>query len=253
MVLILLVAGWLAGAGCVSKKYAAASAIGAQPTPIDANLGGEPLAVRLNSVIIYHGPGTWKQEAYWDELIVTVSNVSDRPATFGAARLVDHLGSPQTAGDNPWQTEKLSLSQKKRYEKAGVNFALNALGYAAFTYGAVGAGVIVGAVTTSTWSGLAAGATVGLVAVPVTAIVIYARNQNKRGVIENEFHRRRLKLPLTLQPGESQSGSLFFPMTVSPKELVVEWLQDGKAGVTRLVPAALAGLHDGSSARPTPR
>lgn len=243
--LVLLLAGFcLAATGCVSNKYATASAIGAQPQAIDVDLGDQPLAVRLNAVIIHHGPGSWKKEAFWDELIVTVTNPTDQPVTLSDARVVDRFGVAQTAGVDPWQTEKLGLAQQKSYERAGVNFALNALGYAAFTYGAVGAGAMVGAAFTSTWSGLATGAIAGLVVVPATAVVIYARNQQKRGIIETEFHRRRLPLPLTLAPGESRRGSLFFPMTVSPRELVLVRSQDGASAEIRLPTPVLTGLHE---------
>lgn len=55
--------------GCVSNKYQAASALGAQPQRMDFDLGGTPMKTRLDAVIIYQGPGSWKKSAYWDEFI----------------------------------------------------------------------------------------------------------------------------------------------------------------------------------------
>lgn len=229
--------------GCVSSKYQAASALGAQPQRMDFDLAGGPVKSRLDAVIIYQGPGSWKKTAYWDELLITFTNDAHEPVTLTAASLVDYAGATVSAGADPWQLEKASRAQRDRYTQAGVSFALNTLGYAALTYGAAGAGMLVGAAVTNTWGGLAAGATVGLVAVPVTAIVIYANNQKHRHAIEREFNRRHLALPLTLNAGETRSGSLFFPMTVSPQALRLEWSTAIEHGISHRPLPMLAGMH----------
>lgn len=239
--------------GCVSNKYKAASALGAQPQLMSINLGGEPVRSRLDAVIIYQGPGSWKKSAYWDELLVTFTNDTAEPVTLTASSLVDYAGTIVSAGVDPWQLEKASRSQRDRYNQAGINFALNTLGYAAFTYGAAGAGMMVGAAMTSTWGGLAAGATVGLAAVPVTAIVVYAKNQKHKRQIEAEFSRRRIAMPIALAPGESRNGSLFFPMTVSPSSLRLEWAKGGDRGSSTLPLPMLAGMHRQESAASSER
>ena len=228
--------------GCVSSKYQAASALGAQPQRMDINLGGEPVKSRLDAVIIYQGPGSWKKSAYWDEFLVTFTNGADEKITLTAASLVDYAGAHVPAGTDPWQLEKASQAQRDRYTRAGVNFALNTLGYAAFTYGAVGTGVFVGA-TLSGWSGMEAGAVVGLAALPVAAVAVYANNQNHKHEIEREFNRRRVALPLSLPPGASHAGSLFFAMTVSPQALRLEWTKGTEHGVSLLPLPMLAGMH----------
>lgn len=229
--------------GCVSRKYQAASALGAQPRWINANLEGAPLKSRLDSVIIYQGPGSWKKSAYWDEFLITFTNESDAAITVTSAGLVDYFGTTMPAGSDPWKLEKDSQLQRDRYLNAGVNFALHTIGYAALTYGAIGAGAVIGGVVTNSWAGLTAGATVGVAAVPVTAIVIYVNNQKHRRAIETEFQRRRLMLPLTLDPGESRSGSLFFPLTVSPQSLRLEGSRGDKQEVSLLPLPMLSGLH----------
>lgn len=238
-----LLGGVLLLAGCVSSKYEAASALGAQPRWINANLGIVPLKTRLDTVIIYQGPGSWKKSAYWDEILLTFTNESDAPITLTSAGLIDYFGTIMPAGSDPWSLEKASQFHRDRYLQAGVNFALHTIGYAALTYGALGAGAVIGGVLTNSWAGLTAGATVGVAAVPVTAIVIYVNNQKHRRLIEAEFQRRRLTLPLTLAPGEARSGSLFFPMTVSPQSLRLEWLRDDQADSSLLPVPMLAGLH----------
>ncbi len=239
--------------GCVSRKYQAASAVGAQPRWINANLGNVPLKTRLDTVIIYQGPGSWKRSAYWDEFLVTFTNESDAAITLTSAGLVDYFGTIMPAGSDPWPLEKASQLQRDRYLQAGVNFALHTIGYAALTYGAIGAGAVIGGVVTNSWAGLTAGATVGVAAVPVTAIVIYVNNQKQRRVIENEFQRRRLSLPLTLAPGESRSGSLFFPMTVSPQSLRLGWAKGTDHGTSLLPLPMLAGMHRKESTTPSTR
>ena len=239
-------------AGCVSNKYQAASALNAQPQPMNLPLGAEPVKSHLDAVIVFQGPGSWKKSAYWDEFLVTFTNDSPDPVTLTSASLVDYFSSVMPAGSDPWKLEKASQLQRDRYTNAGVNFALNTLGYAALTYGAAGAGMIVGAAMTNTWSGLAAGATVGLVAVPVTAIVILANNQKHRHQIDAEFSRRRLALPLVLAPGETRRGSLFFPMTVSPQGLRLDWTKTSGRGTTLLPLPMLAGMHRKESGSPSP-
>jgi hypothetical protein len=229
--------------GCVSSKYQAASALGAQPQRMDLDLGGGPvLKARLDTIIIYQGPGSWKKAAFWDEFVLTLVNESDAGIVLTAASLVDYAGASMPAGTDPWRLEIASQAQRDRYTRAGVNFALNTLGYAAFTYGAVGTGVLVGAAA-SGWGGVTAGAVVGLAAVPVTAIVVYANNQKHRHAIEREFNRRRLTLPLTLLPGKEHAGSLFFPMTVSPQALRLEWVRGSDSTVSLLPLPMLAGMH----------
>lgn len=230
--------------GCVSDKYVSYGGSVSPPTPFAAELGGDPVSARLDFAIIYHGPGMWKKEAFWDEFQFTFTNRSDRPVTLATVLVVDRQGNQLPPGADPWVLERASSDLRRRYENAGVNFALNTLGYAALTYGAVGAGMITGAAITSTWGGLAAGAVVGAAVVPVTAIVVVAKNSKQRRIVEAEFQRRRLPLPLELAPGASRTGSLFFPMSVSPRELIVHWSRDGAAGTTTLPTPQLRGLHE---------
>ncbi|HWA26295.1 MAG TPA: hypothetical protein VG734_11580 [Lacunisphaera sp.] len=229
--------------GCVSSKYQAASALGAQPAWMKINLGSQPLKTQLDAVIVYHGPGSWKKSAYWDEYLVTFSNESSVPVTLTAVNLVDYFGTLMSPANDPWKLEKASQLQRDRYRRVGVNFALNTLGYVALTYGAVGTGVIVGAAATNSWAGVTTGAAVGVAAVPVTAIVVYVNNQNHRRAIEAEFHRRRLTLPLSLGPGETRSGSLFFAMAVSPQSFRLESTGNGSSEFNSLPLPMLAGMH----------
>ena len=65
-------------------------------------------------------------------------------------------------------------------------------------------------------------------------------NQRRKHQIQDEFARRRLALPVTLAPGQTVQGSLFFRITPSPRELA---LPTGGDAVARISLAPLAGLH----------
>ena len=248
--LALLLGTTLFSTGCVSNKYQAASALSAQPNRMDLELGSTPLKTRLDSVIVYQGQGSWKLAAYWDEVMLTMANEGDEPINLNAVSLVDYAGTLVPAGSDPWQLELASRTQRDRYTASGVNFALNTLGYVSFTYGATGAGFFVGAALTSSWGGATTGAVLGLAAVPVTAIAVYANNQKHKRAIEHEFNRRRLALPLTVPTHAARSGSFFFPMTVSPQALRLEWSRGPASGVSLLPLPMLAGMHRDARSAP---
>jgi len=61
-----------------------------------------------------------------------------------------------------------------------------------------------------------------------------------RQLVLNEFNRRRLALPLRLEPGASVTGSVFFPLTPGPEMLSLR----GRSGEIPLeVTVALSGLE----------
>ena len=235
----------LALTGCVtSKKYKMAKKEGAlPPQALDWTAGTASAEVTLQSLIVFKGPGSWKREARWDEYVVKISNHGDQPLHIDSVGLVDLLGQPQSPGADPWKLEKLSYTNWDKYGKTGLKLLAGA--------GAVT--LYAGAVVASTMGGLmaptaaAGGGVVLLNVIPIVAIVditavAIMNNQNKKKVVA-EFNRRRLSLPLTLEPGQDCTGSFFFPMTPAPQRLVIK----GKAGeaplelVLELKP--LAGLH----------
>jgi hypothetical protein len=68
-------------------------------------------------------------------------------------------------------------------------------------------------------------------------------NRHNKKAIKKEFDRRRLPLPLTLRPGESRTGSLFFPMIPNPQALTLRWMGTAGDGETALDLHFLEGLH----------
>jgi hypothetical protein len=58
-----------------------------------------------------------------------------------------------------------------------------------------------------------------------------------------EFKRRRLALPLTLAPGETRTGSVFYPMVRNPSSLELRWSSESSSGQAALPLDFLRGLH----------
>lgn len=235
----------LALTGCVtSKKYKMAKKEGAlPPQALEWTTRTASADLTLQSLIVFKGPGSWKREARWDEYVVKLSNHGDQPLHIDSVGLIDLLGQPQSPGVDPWKLEKLSYTNWDKYGKTGLKLLAGA--------GAVT--LYAGAVVASTMGGLmaptaaAGGGAVLLSVIPVVAIVditavAIMNNQNKKKVVA-EFNRRRLPLPLSIEPGQDRTGSFFFPMTPAPRRLVIK----GKTGEVPLELALelkpLAGLH----------
>jgi hypothetical protein len=66
---------------------------------------------------------------------------------------------------------------------------------------------------------------------------------HNKAAIKKEFNRRRVALPLTLGPGETRTGSFFFPMVPNPQSLTVRWTSGAGDGETTLELQFLQGLH----------
>jgi hypothetical protein len=231
--------------GCVSSKYRSASpkTPPAQPLNLSAEL---PAATAvLNHVIIYQGPGSWKDAAHWDEYVVAVVNRGSTPLTLDGTTLMGLASKIVQPGVDPWAVEKSSQAEEKRRFGLpdGVGFQLGRGSVIAAT-AATGVGLFSAAAgATAAEIGAVAGATAGLVVVPIYAGVAIHRNSTHRQVIEHEFQTRRLVLPLTLAPGRSAQGSLFFHVTPGPRRLTLRIASAGQVEDLVIDLSPLGGLH----------
>lgn len=240
---LLLLGGLIMLTGCVtSKKYRLAKADTPPATVLDWSASAASVDLTLHSLIVYHGPGSWKREARWDEYVVQLVNHGDQPVTIESAALIDLQGTPQFPGSEPWALEKLSYTNWDKYGKTGVKLLAGAGLVAAY----VGAGYAM-ALSSLAGGGTAAGAVAVMELIPVVALVdigvVAVMNHDNKTKVQAEFDRRRLPLPRTLAAHERISGSLFFPMTPGPQRLTLK----GKSGDTpveiTLELKPLAGLH----------
>lgn len=235
--------------GCVSNRYKEAREDTAPPGLLDAVLARTPVEAGLITLITYNGPGSWKRDAFWDEYVISLRNPDTKPLTISSFSLVDYTGAVRTPGLNPWALEKESKTLEQKYKDAGLAFVrYTAPGVLIF-----GAGTAV-AFSAGIFSSAAAGAaTATVIALPLYYIGVLTINHHNKVAMETEFNRRRLVLPLTLAPGETQTGSLFFPMLPGPRSLNLHWT-DGSATDEVVLPLdILSGLHLKAPTAPAPR
>lgn len=225
--------------GCVATKYQLAK----KDTPPAQLLGvgfppAAPLQATLATLITYGGPGSWKREALWDEYVVELVNHGDRPLTIDSATLLDSKGTPYAAGSDPWVLEKQSKKLEQQYRDRGEAF-LRAAGPGVLAVGVgAAAGSAAGAVLVS--PALAGAAIAAVVVLPVYYLSVVGINHHNKKAVMKEFERRRLALPLTLAPGETRTGSFFFPMVRSPSSLVFHGANES---VTTTAALSLDFLH----------
>ncbi len=225
-------------AACVSPKYKRADK-NVAPVPLNVKFPSAPLEASLSTEISDGGPGSWKREAFWDEYVVTVENHGDQALNVTSETLTDYEGVPRPAGSDPWALEKESKTLERRYRDAGVAFARMAGPRVIAT--TAEPGIVASAGIGST--GAAAAATATAVALPAYGLTVLGINMHNKKAIKKEFDRRRLPLPLTLGPGETRTGSLFFPMIPNPQALTLGWTGTAGEGDTTLDLHFLEGLH----------
>lgn len=226
--------------GCVTNRYRMIKQRDAVPTvAINAAFAQSPVTAALSTLITYQGPGSWKRESLWDEYVITVGNPGTDPITITAATLAGHNGEGYAPGDDPWKLEKQSKQLEKRYKDAGMTFVR----YTAPGILILGTGAV--AVTSAGVfsAGAATAATATVMALPIYYIAVVGINSSNKSEARAEFNRRRRPLPLTLNPGATVSGSLFYPMVASPRELRLEWRRGRERGEAVLKLDFLKGLH----------
>jgi hypothetical protein len=209
-------------AGCVSGKYKMAPKQTAAPS-LDLKVAEPAVDATLHGVIVFHGAGSWKRDAYWDEYLVTVTNLQTVPLTLDAVILIDLEDLVNLPGSHPWELEKTSRNRLKVAKRTGRNIALGAGATAAWVGSAmlVASNITIWGGVTNTTAVAAGGA--AFVGIPLVAVGSGVRTLVARHGINKEFDRRRLVLPLTLPAGGSRSGSLFFPVTPGPRRLLLQF------------------------------
>lgn len=236
--------------GCVSSKYKMA----AKDTPPAKllELKTEDMAAQavLRTVVVYHGPGSWKKAAYWDEYVVSVHNRGSVPLTIIGAELTDIDSIVLAPGDNPWDLEKQSKTRLKNYRESNRPILIGA-GVTLLWVSSVQVGAAMATLGGGS-AALAAGTATVLLGVPLWVIGSGVRTLVARDAINDEFDRRRAHLPMTLEPGAERTVSFFFPVAPGPKKLVLRHRSGEAAGELIFDLAPLAGLHL-KPAEPIPR
>lgn len=232
-------------AGCVSAgKYRAARPDTPRAQMLNIAFPPAPLQSTLATLIVCGGPGSWKREALWDEYVVMLRNPGTEPVTLTAAELTDFADNARSCGADPWKLEGQSKALCKEYDRAGVTFIRSATP-AVLTIGgfAAGSAATAALLSTSTVTITVLQGPLALVTVPGYIIGRTLANREDKSDIEAEFNIRRLVLPVTLAPGQTRTGCLFFPMVPNPRALRLDWRFAHGQGAAVLDLAFLHGLH----------
>lgn len=228
--------GWLLLAilpltGCVNVKYRAAPKSTPAATALNLSVMKPPVEAVLHTVVVFHGPGSWKRDAYWDEYVVSLTNRGGTPLVLEMASLTDFTGTSSAASDNPWLLESQSRTREAELKAKVKNVVVQVgSGYVGVSLAATGA--------------LAVGGFLGgVIALPAYVAGHIYVNVHSREKIQDEFTRRRLALPATIAPGATVQGSFFFRISPSPRHLSMLFQQDGAYDKVLLDLTTLAGLH----------
>ena len=215
------------------------------------------MAATLDWVIVRDGPGTWAKNADWDEYLLRLENRSTTNLRITEVYIEDSMGIKVFPGRDRKRLIAGSKQVAERYKdadikiKAGTGTAVMVatvlgttlvgasvvqlgLAYASFA-SLLGISTSVGAVVTT------AGA--GLVLVGPAMVIRNRRNQRK---VDARIQDVRSRLPFPVEAGMVKQAALFFPISPSPRHVVISYSRGESIQTLRLeTRESLAGLHLG--------
>lgn len=216
-------------------RFEEAGAIQAAPR-LGFTAADENVRLTLDSLILPNSPGTWLEDAPWDEYQISVHNLSGQPVRIDQVQMIDPRGVYLRAGMDPEVLESESERLVEGYKDAGISMAISAapgaLAGAAFASGAFGTAL-----------GLSFLGPAAAIAGP--AYFFYRRHERAKDSekIDAEFARRALPAATLAANGVLQ-GSAFFPIIPQPQALLVDyWLGTERRTVLLSLEEELAGLH----------
>ncbi len=178
------------------------------------------LSAALNYLIIANGPGSWVENAPWDEYVLTLKNLTGDPLTIEKVSLIDPRGAYFESESDPVQAGQKTSDLAQQYEELGMSIAV---GQAA---SAAGIGGIFG---------------------PISSIFGITRDhyeQKEHAEIRNEFNRRRFNI-IRLQGQKSITNSAFFPVIPNPQALIINYRKGNNPETIEMSLEKLKGLHTG--------
>jgi formylmethanofuran dehydrogenase subunit D len=205
-----------------------------EPPRLDIPQSDENLNVSIDQLVITNGPGSWVQNAGWDEYILTVRNVAADRVSITQVRLIDPRGVYVDRQVNPLMLQKMSIMLGEEYKSMGVEVVAT-----------------VGTTTLATLAPLAAAPVLPLVALasPIYTLVNMKSQAENSENIQAEFERRQFGQinMFTLAPAATASGSIFVPIVPNPKALVIDYTTEvggtPQRKVLELSLEKLQGLH----------
>lgn len=228
--------------GCVTSNVQKAASD--TPPAMALNLPGDPdrpLQAQLDCVIVFDGPGSWKRRAYWDEYVLSFTNVGPSRIVLLHTQLVDAHDAKLWPGTDWKELERQSADWFKRHatvENVALGTGLAAAGTA------FGASTAIGYIAALGGAAPLLGIAVGGILVSGGVLYLLTRpTEDSEKEIAAEFDRRRLSFPVVVRPHETAQGSAFFRLTPSPQRLILGYEVDGSVAHVTIDLAALQGLH----------
>ncbi len=209
-----------------------------------ATASDENLSVTLDWVIFRDGPGTWAKNVDWDEYLIRIQNLSGDSLQITSIAVVDSLGTQIQPRDNRKDLVKGTKKTKRRYKGEGLKVKAGLSGAAL-----AGTGLVIAAGSSGLGAaamaggGAAAGAAGVVLLVPALAVGGIVRGVNNSKV-NKQIESRQTLLPITLQKDEEKTLDIFFPLSPSPRQVQLSYVDSG--GEHTLIidtQAALEGLH----------
>ena len=228
-----------------------------KPQPLEitkplATTSDQNVLATLNWVIVRDGPGTWAQNADWDEYLVNVVNESEELIQIIDVTIVDSLGVRQANNADYNELVDESYETTKRYKDRNIEVKSGiGIGTVLAVTGAslVGAGALATAAAPAAF--MAGGAVIGgaaaigatLVLVPSVIGIGTVRYINRKKV-SKEIEKRHTVLPVIIKSHENLILDIFFPLAPSPTQLEITYMIVGvEETLVVNTSEALNGLH----------
>ncbi len=249
----------LAFAGATLSACGGGSKILKEPVTVELSQAlavarDQNLSVALDWVIVKDGPGTWAKNAWWDEYLISVANVSDEVVSLTNVQIIDHLETPLAADADYKQLVRASKQTAGRYDDydievkpgagtgalvlAGTGGVMVASAMAAASLGATIAGS-----ATATTAAAGAGAVAIVLVAPALIVGGIIKGSNNRKV-GREIEKRHTAFPVKLGAGESASIDVFFPLAPSPQSVLLVYETEADTRVIEIdTREVLEGLH----------
>jgi len=209
------------------------------------------LQIVLDWIVIPNGPGSWAKGVEWDEYLVSVQNLTQRPIFLQELVVVDTLGVSIDPRFSRPSLVTATEEAKHRYADLDIAVESGMGGEAMMATGGVvtlGAAGALAASTTAIALG-AGGATAatlagGLLVLGPALIIGGAVTESNEREVNSEIRRRRTDLPLELLASKKQLLHVFFPVTPSPQKITLSYYYMNSLHEIEVdTRAALTGLH----------
>ena len=222
-----------------------------EPLPVTQSLAAasdQRLAATLDWVIVRDGPGTWAKNVDWDEYLIRVQNLTDKPIRVTNITVFDSLGTRIDIGRNRGRLIEGTRRTKRRYKddrlkvKAGVSAGLlmTTGGVSAAAAAAVGFAAVAGY---SNAASLSSALLTGTIVAPALVIGGFVRGLHDSKV-DRRIGSRQTRLPVVLQEAQEKRLDIFFPLAPSPRQIELTYVDSQGHHILIIdTHTALDGLH----------